>query len=249
MRRHFTSLLAALAIAFVADTSFAAATMVVPGLQSISDGLTSSNRPFNSSAAGTRMQQVYNAADLGPMVGHTIDEIRFRLDGLTMASTFGPTVFENTTIALSITPKTAIDGVSANPLTANFADNIGSGQQIVFDGDLTLSSSAPIDLLNVALGRPFDVIIPVIGGYKYNGGNLLLDIRVQGTGSPNTAISNLDASNVGLDGISSVRSNDSSATTGQVNSFGLVTQFVFLPEPGTVAVLVLGGIVAIARRR
>jgi hypothetical protein len=123
--------------------------------------------PFTLSywpASSMRYQQIYDEDEVG--LSGVVTEVRFRPDQGTLA--WGPNSMD---VEIYL-------GYSANPVAAPsewFANNIGAGYVKVYDGTLTLSSSAT--------GGPphnFDVVVDVDDVFMYNPANgpLLLDIKM-----------------------------------------------------------------------
>lgn len=108
------------------------ADIIVPNAQAFSEGNEASEfLTEDPRSTSVRYQQVFAASQFnGPGI---ITEIAFRPDSLRGAP-FTITI-SNLLISLSTTSK-APDGLSAT-----FADNIGSDETVVFNGDLTLSSA------------------------------------------------------------------------------------------------------------
>ena len=81
--------------------------------------------------------------------------------------------------------------------------------------------------------------MPLSTPFLYNPalGNLLLDVRNFGGGSTTS----FDAVFTSGDGVSRVYNSDVNSTTGSPDTLGLVTGFIIVPEPGTAALLLVGG--------
>jgi hypothetical protein len=205
------------------------------------EGNSNNMYPFNFSG---RYQQVFAASEFATLGGAAlITQLAFRLD-TTFGSAFSATI-PHIQINLSTT-QASVDGLS--PI---FADNIGTDETAVVNGELSLASS-----FNSLGTQPqgFDVYIPLQTPflYDYTQGNLLLDVRNYSY----VFIPTLDAHNVVGDSISRRWHDDVNSPTATFsedgvddgnpdnfsNSLGLVTQFTFetveqptaeVPEPGT----------------
>jgi hypothetical protein len=205
-------------------------TVVVPNSARTIEGDLNNSFPFNIGIIGLpsqRYQQVYAASQFGS--GGLITQIVFRPD-----ATFGQ-AFTSTLPDIQIdlsTTSAADDGLSST-----YANNVGTDDTVVFArGPLTLSSAFT--------GPPngpkdFDIIITLTTPFLYNPalGNLLLDVRNFGGGS---TIS-FDAVSPLGDGVSRLYNSDVNSGTGSTDSVGLVTGFIIVPEPGSAAMLLVGG--------
>lgn len=142
------------------DTS---ATVVVPTANQNAEGGAGSS-VLNDNI---RLQEVYHASQLpaGPI---TITGLRFRPSALSGGS-FTATI-SNINIRLSTTQ------VTPQAISATFADNVGSNETVVFDGELALASA-----FTGAPGGPkdFDILVPFSTPFTYipSHGNLLVDVR------------------------------------------------------------------------
>ncbi len=194
----------------------AASTLVVPNALATVEGGTGNSYPFNLGTNTTmRYQQVYAASEFGamPAGGAFITGIAFRRDA-------GWPTFSATLPAVQINLSTT--AAAPDQLDTIFANNVGTNDTLVFEGALTLSSSGSGN------PAPFDVLIPFSRPFFYNSGagNLLLDIRNSGGGSS----SQFDAVSVAGDSVS--REYDPvNFTTGQTDTLGLITEFVFQTDP------------------
>ena len=120
------------------------------------------------------------------------------------------------------------------------ANNVGPDNQTFFAGSLPTSVAANAPL-TFSLGTAFD--------FNPANGSLLLDFQISNVtlGYPGLFV----AQNGDFGNLSSRMVNgDASGTTG----FGLVTQFGYVPEPGTffmatIALVAVGGIVWLVRAR
>lgn len=176
-----------------------------------------------------RLQNVYGAQAF-PQHPILVREIRFRRD-----ASYGAPVTDGRIRArftMSATPK------SPGQLSTVMDDNAGSDATVVFEGELTMSSSGPM----VPGGpNPFDLIIPLQVPYVYNpySGNLLLDIQVFET----TGLCHTDASNDSDDNASRVFAYDPNASLASFSDTGAdIVQLVYsdalpaiwlTPRPGS----------------
>lgn len=114
-----------------------------------------------------RLQEIYSASILpdGPI---TITEMRFRPSALYGAA-FSATI-SNINIRLSTTLVMPIS------ISATFAENVGTNETVVFDGELPLSSTFTSSSGGT---KDFDIIIRFSTPFTYDPslGNLLVDIR------------------------------------------------------------------------
>ncbi len=200
---------------------------IIGTAQTTVEGNGENSFPFgNIFRSAMRYQQVYSG-DIGGT--GIIDKIAFRPDasaGLAFTAT-GVSV----DIRLSHTPLTA-DGLSAT-----FADNVGPDETVVLDTDSLSYSSAKA---NCGPSGPcdFDIIIDLNDVFTFNGNdNLLLDIRLR-TGDIGAAAGFFDTQATFGDSVGRVAnsSNDVAAATGSFNSIGLVTKFflrTFTPSPSS----------------
>ncbi len=139
----------------------AQAQVVVPnGLENV-EGNSSNTIPFAISPP-VRYQQVYLGSELQR---GWISAISFRLDGV--ASAFGPNVFNDVQLILSST--------SAGPdsLSSTFDNNLGGDSAVIFQGSVSLSSTAVGD------PKPFDITLTAQSPFFFDpqsGGNLLVEL-------------------------------------------------------------------------
>jgi hypothetical protein len=165
---------------------------------------------------GTVYQQVYNENNFGNVM--TIIGLTFFR---TQDST-GPDNLDGGTynIYLSSTSK-AVNGLDL----VNFDNNDGPDNTLVFSGSLPAA---------VAFGSSFTIdTSPFL--YDPANGNLLIDMRISGVSHAGSNIY-LDA-RAGTAGTIFSRAQNFG---GGYDSFGLVTEFEVVPEPGTVILLLVG---------
>jgi hypothetical protein len=205
---------AALVVALLATShrANAVAPVTIPSTVRDAEGNSDNLYPFNGGSM--RYQQVIAASEF-PGGARTITRIVLRpdaADGVAFSETLS-----NVQINLTTTPK------APNNLSKTFADNLGSDNTVVFQGELALSSAHS----SVPGGaKDFDIVITLQTPFEYNPatGNLLLDIR----NSSGTKTTQLDAHDA-PDSTARVWSDDVNSPTGTTNdpypSVGLVLRF------------------------
>jgi hypothetical protein len=228
--RHLALLGALLLLGAINPAHAIVPTVVVPNSARTVEGNNNNSYPFNLTPFGLpsqRYQQLYAASQFGG--GGLITQIIFRPD-----ATFG-NAFTSTLPDIQI--DLAYTNHADDGLSTTYANNITSGDTVVFArGPLTLSSgftgppNGPKD---------FDIVITLTTPFFYNPalGNLLLDVRNFGGGSTTV----FDAVFTTGDGVSRLFNQNVNDPTGSTDSLGLVTGFNIVPEPGTAALLLVGG--------
>ena len=239
-------IVAAVALSTIVVNVAHAGQIVVPGVNTSTEGNSNLNAPFSRGAIATngRFQQVYSASEFTSFGGSfSITELRFRPNA--QGGSAGH-AFSETLPAIQIDLSTT----SAQPdaLSTTFANNVGADDRIVFSGPLTLSSA----FTGPASGpKDFDIVIHLQTAFFYNPllGNLLFDVRFPDGSGPDLGAL-FDAQNIVADSISIVL-NDNAFSGGPATlTNGLVTEFVFVAVPMPPAlILVLVGISAIALTR
>lgn len=220
-KRRFPSLVLALVVMVLILTGQAGAQsflhVVVP--TAFRDVEASSHMTFPwscVSTSGLRQQQVMD----GAAIGHgEVVTLRFRQDA-ELGAAFGPVTLPGVTVRLASTDQ-AID-----TLSLVFADNMGADAEVVFQGDLQLSSAA-----SAAVPRPWDVAVPLTSPFFFDGAdgtNLLLDVTIP-TCASTTAF---DAAFTASDEVARIWENDADATVAtRTDTAGLVIElelrFVF----------------------
>jgi len=193
-----------------------------------------------------RYQQVYASSDFplsGPVI---ITQMLFRPDAY-QGGAFS-TVIPEVQIQLSTTSS------APDALNTTFSSNIGADDTIVFPkGPLALSSAFTGGPAYFDKPYDFDIVINFSTPFMYDPkkGNLLFDVSIfDGASALAFDATNLDDY---TDGMSrQYTSNNVSETTADyVDSLGLVTEFTYspVPEPSTIALLTLGALGLLARRR
>src|SRR5262245_39192527 len=195
---------------------------VVPTDSNAQDGNTNSFYPFIESSM--RYQQVCAAAEFAGLTnfgGGWVKNILFRGDA-TNGTSFGVKI-PNLKVNLSTTTR------SPDELSTGFAENVGADDTTVFAGYLETAASGG----HAPGPEPFSFLIPLTNLFFYDPtqGNLLLDIRVFQGNTNLSAAPRLDACIRTNDSVSSVLWADVNASTGLVQSVGLVTEFNVWPNP------------------
>ena len=175
-----------------------------------------------------RLQNVYGAQTL-PQHPILVKELRFRRD-----ASYGTPVTDGKIRARFTMSATA---KLPDQLSTAMDENTGSDATVVFDGELTMTSSGPM----VPGGpNPFDLVVPLQVPYVYNpyNGNLLIDIQVFET----AGLSHTDASNDRDDNASRVFAYDPNASLASFSDTGAdIIQLVYsdalppiwlMPRPG-----------------
>ena len=248
----------ALCLGLSASTVSADVILVPPELANTS-GRLGGVTPFSfPSTNGIRTQVVYDASLFGTLTGPiSITAIQFRpIDPVSGLSGNTLTV-SNARLQLSTTARS---DENRNPLTTNFATNLGTDAKTVYSGPLTLTTAGkPTNSLGA-----FDYVITLQTPFEYDPskGNLLLDTNVPLGGSVRGnsvfgAFARFDTTSRPNDGIYSVfNTATGAATNGTVDTSGPVTQFVYtpvvttpVPTPASLLLAAAGGAVLLARRR
>ena len=198
-----------------ASAALAQTQIVVPGGLADTEGNSSSSGPFATGSA--RFQQIYSAsefASLGAPNG-LITGMSFRLDNSVDQRHLGSW---DISIALLTTSQ------SPDGLNPTFSVNTGPDATLVLSrriGWLATPSSG-------SETQPFLIRIPFTTPFLYSPqqGNLEVDMFMVGTGS-----FLLDAHLEFNDGVGRVFADSALATTGTVDSLGLITSFDIVPIP------------------
>jgi hypothetical protein len=252
MHKTMKRYLLAVAIGIAAGGAARADVVVVPNANTATPGTTDNRFPFLVSG-GMRYQQVYAASQFAlPTAGpKLISELDLR-NGVLVNEAFSSTI-SNIQISLSTV------SLAPDALSSTFASNIGADVTQVYNGSLTLSST---NAAGPGGTHVFDIAIVFQTPFLYDpaAGNLLLDVK--NISGANAAVGSdfFDAVSPPGDSVSRVWGDEGSpnATTGNVDSLGLISQFQFtsaaaVPEPSQIALTalasVLFGVPALLRRR
>ncbi len=243
-------------LGLVAPASAELLTVVPPGFENMGGGFQGPAPLRFPGTGGARTQQVYELQLFTDFSGpRTITAIDLRtFPGIAPSAFFGNSVsVSNVTIRLSTTQR----GDEGNTLSANFADNIGNDDTIVYSGALTLTTAANGNLPV----SPFDYTIVFQNPFLYDplAGNLLLDVNIPTTAAVTTAgfgFLTFDTVNALSDGIYSVfNGSNGNATSGTAGTSGAILRVhsdaaaTAVPEPGTLALFASGLLAVAATRR
>jgi hypothetical protein len=197
-------------------------------------------------AAGARGQSIAHRSEFDalPVGGAWLTEIRFRPDGIVPVGevySFGRVQW-----SLSVTQVDPLD------ISSTFAANITGTPVEVYDAawSVTVINPNPPG----AELRPFELRFPLETPYFYNPaeGNLLMDTiwEMPGPGVNNLARFDLDLSNAfseRRDIWSGELGVDSPVSNG--GTFSTIHEYVFIPEPSTLALSALGFLAVVCRVR
>lgn len=237
------------ALTVVVPYSAHADSIVVPQSFTTVEGDSNNLNPFNMgyiTQLGVRYQQEYDAAEFDVSSPIEITQIAFRPDAINGKA------FSMSLASIQIDLCTTYLG---HGLFSSFAANIGADDVTVFPkGPLTLSSS----FTGPASGpKDFDIVINLTNSFVYDPtkGNLLLDVRNFSSEDYYThsfGVGIFDFTQFYSDAIYrewSENVNSSTANLGYAE--GLITRFTFtsVPEPSTLALLMLGAGGILVRRR
>jgi hypothetical protein len=184
------------------------------------------------------IKQVYSASDFGssPLL---ITGLGFRPDAQ-FGSAFSTTL-SNVSIFLMTTNN------APDALTAVFAHNEGAHEILVHSGSLSLSSA---DIGPPGGPKAFDIIINLTTAFLYNpvSGNLLLEVQ-NFSGGETTVFDGEDTFGDPVSRVVTLDANGVNDTTGNTDTFGLVTEFLAVPEPPSIALFGSAALAFAAMRR
>lgn len=197
-------------------TSLCAQTIVVPYEHSETDGNTINSSP-SGDAGGIRNMLLLDASQFLSLTGPSyLTRFAYRPNG-----TPGPSGPRQATLKIfaSTTQRTVAT------LSRNFDENVGEDYALVFDGNLTLSSS---NLPAAGNTLQFDIVFPLARPFRYDpaAGNLLLEVQIpesHGAAFSWDAVQGSRAA-AGVGG-------STGATSGQFGSVIPVVQLSFEPAP------------------
>jgi PEP-CTERM motif len=135
-------------------------------------------------------------------------------------------------------------------LSAVFANNEGADKMLVHSGSLSLSSA---DIGPTGGPKAFDIIVNLTTAFLYNpaSGNLLLEVQ-NFSGGATTAFDGENAFGDPVSRVVTLDVNGVNDTTGNTDTFGLVTEFLavaVVPEPPSIALFGFAVLVFAAMRR
>lgn len=212
-------------------------TLIAPAGSADTPGGFNADLPFTFPlTTGLHAQVLYDASLFSNVSGpQYITELRFRpVDPA--GEIFGDTLsVSNVTLKMSTTSKSE----ESNPLNMVFDSNLGTDTQVVYTGELSMSTAG----IGANATGPFDYVVKFQTPFLYDpsAGSLLLDVvvnpgtTVQGN-SPYGTFPRFDMTSDTVDGVSSVINPNLAVypTMGLVASSAPVTEFVFTPAPKNV---------------
>ena len=232
-------------VALFLSTDAFGTTLVVPSGFENTDGSSATSFPFREPM---RHQTLYDAANFSGLVGPiTLNQVRFRSD-FDIGVAFSQLVEFQVNLSTSSTVPDNMD--------LTFANNVGGDDTVVYTRKTTTLSTANNASSN-GVTKEFDIVVPFDTGFTYDpsAGNLLVDLRIFGTGSPGFALDQngtfTDGASrvVGL-GVNSAQGTNNYSEQGVV-PFALVMQFegTVVPEPSAGLLLIVVSLSSIIVRR
>lgn len=157
-----------LACALFAAGLVAQQSVVIPAAYTTTDAI--SYEWIAGASRDLRQQTLIGASHLTSLVGHQITALELRRTAANETYQGGTT---HLTIRLSYAPHQPLEGSDA------FAANVGLGQVLVFDGDVTLPLSPPPTNATMAWSTDNVMRVEFDSPFLYVGGTLCLDITGQ----------------------------------------------------------------------
>ncbi len=227
-------------LAFVASAAVGQTTVVPNSFTNMAgtSGLNTFIRDLNNPRTG---QLLIDSSELAGLSGQLLTGLTFRLwTGAT--ANYPPTdaTWTNYDIFLG-------ESVVPTAGTTTFASNVVGSLTQVRSGPLTIPANSFASTGGPP--RPFGFEIP-ISPFLYTGGHLLVEIRHTGSDIVHPAAASyfLDVAGSTATLNRSFTGTGYTATTGALSNF-TITRFSYVPAPGTLALLGIGGLLAARRRR
>jgi hypothetical protein len=241
-KQEMTTALRVSAILVACGASLAHADIVVPNANTNTPGTSGLNTLVREATNARTYQALIDSSQLAG-VG-TITGLSFRLQNSAANATSwpaAPITWPNYEVILSTSPN------AASAIGTTFAANIGGDAVTVRSGALTIPANAFSG--GAAAGTPnaFFLLIPFLSNFNYAGGTLSITVRHTGNDAAAGNVRFLDAvASNGALGYSCITATGNTATTGAASTFIIAN---IVPAPGSLALVVLGGLAAIRRRR
>jgi hypothetical protein len=234
----------------VALASVSVAQVVVPnayaGLSSGGNGL---NTLIRDNGNARTAQFVISSSQLASInVGASITGMAFRLyNGNTTGFPATTATWADYTINVGV-------GVAPSAASTTFANNFTSAPTTVRSGSLVVNALSYTAGATGTTPNPFGPTITFNTPYLYTGGNLTIEVRHTGSDIVNGATDFLDALPAATAGYGTdfwaATATGNTATVGAANSFTITRLTVApVPEPASMAVLALGALALLRRRR
>jgi len=200
-------------VVFLSSAAAQAQAVVLPNFYEFAEGTGNNSFPYRYTNGAGHYQQSYEGAQFpGPML---ITEVAYRHhgDGLGVMAT---------TSDFKMTLSYCI--ASWNTLNSTFANNVGAGATVVFDGVWSM----PAFDSDSAVPNPFTHVLTLTTPFFYDpsSGDLLMDVEMRQSTYP-TGLAGAFASASGNVGVNRIYQNDGNPTSpfGNVSSSGLITRF------------------------